>query len=103
MGKTKLSDSSLIYFIARKARISYAQAEATLAQFKLAIFNALKNDEPVELVGFGKFEVRVRSATTMFIPATGRLIQVSAKKYPVFTSGKKLKAAICIDTPSDGK
>lgn len=103
MGKAKLSDSSLIYFIARKVRISYAQATAVLEQLKDAISLTLKDGEPVELVGFGKFEVRVRSARTLIIPATGRLIQVPVKKYPVFTPGKKLKAAICIDAPSDGK
>lgn len=98
MGKNKLSDSSLIYFIARKARISCAQADAVLAQFKLAVFNALKNGEPVELVGFGKFEGRARTARTTFVPATTKILQVPAKIMPVFVPGKKLKAAICINT-----
>lgn len=95
MAKNSLSGESLIYFIARRAKISYAQATLVLEQLAQVLTSTLKTGESIELVGFGKFEIRNHAARTATIPATTKIIQVPAKKVPVFIPGKRLKAAIC--------
>ena len=50
-----------------------------------------KNGEKVQLVGFGTFEVKERSARTGRNPKTGETIEVAASKYPAFSASKALK------------
>jgi hypothetical protein len=58
MAKNTLSRESLIYFIARRAKISYAQATLALDRLTQVLTSTLKTGESIELVGFGKFEIR---------------------------------------------
>ncbi|MGR5876698.1 HU family DNA-binding protein [Bacillus pacificus] len=48
----------------------------------------------VQLIGFGTFEVRERSARTGRNPQTGEEIQIAAGKVPAFKAGKELKEAV---------
>ena len=54
----------------------------------------LLQGEEVKLVGFGKFAVRARKASSRINPQTRRPIQVSAKVVPLFRPGKELKREI---------
>jgi DNA-binding protein HU-beta len=53
----------------------------------------LQGDE-VKLVGFGKFAVRARKASSRINPQTKRPIEVEAKVVPLFRPGKELKRQI---------
>jgi len=53
----------------------------------------LQGDE-VKLVGFGKFAVRGRKASSRINPQTKRPIEVEAKVVPLFRPGKELKRQI---------
>lgn len=55
---------------------------------------ALQNGEKVQLVGFGNFEVRERSARKGRNPQTGEEIEIPATKIPAFKPGKSLKEGI---------
>ena len=55
------------------------------------IANALQSGDKVQLIGFGTFEVRERSARTGRNPQTGEEIQIAAGKVPAFKAGKELK------------
>ena len=59
-----------------------------------AISEALQNGEKVQLVGFGNFEVRERSARKGRNPQTGEEISIPASKVPAFKPGKALKEGI---------
>ena len=54
----------------------------------------LLQGEEVKLVGFGKFSVRARKASSRINPQTKRPIQVAAKVVPLFRPGKELKRQI---------
>lgn len=54
----------------------------------------LLQGEEVKLVGFGKFAVRARKASSRINPQTKRPIQVAAKVVPLFRPGKELKRQI---------
>lgn len=48
----------------------------------------------VNFIGFGKFEVRERSARKGRNPQTGKEIKIKASKAPAFKAGAKFKEAV---------
>jgi len=58
------------------------------------IQNTLRQGEEVKFVGFGKFDVRARKASSRINPQTKKSIQVEAKVVPLFKPGKGLKRQI---------
>ena len=56
-----------------------------------SIRNALKNDEKVEIRGFGSFTIRERGPREARNPKSGEIVQISAKKTPFFKTGKELR------------
>ncbi|EJP94409.1 HU family DNA-binding protein [Bacillus cereus group sp. MG9] len=89
MNKTELTK-----VIADKAELTQKDA-ATATQAVLdAITTALANEEKVQILGFGTFEVRERSARTGRNPQTGEEMQIAASKAPAFKAGKELKVAV---------
>jgi len=48
----------------------------------------------IQLIGFGSFEVRDRSARTGRNPQTGKEMQIPAKTIPAFKAGKSLKDTV---------
>ena len=58
------------------------------------IARELKKGKPVDLAGFGKFEVKKRAARTGVNPKTGEKIKIKASKVPSFKAAKALKEAV---------
>jgi DNA-binding protein HU-beta len=56
--------------------------------------DTLLQGEDVKLVGFGKFAVRARNASSRINPQTKRPIQVESKVVPLFRPGKELKRQV---------
>ncbi len=56
--------------------------------------DTLLQGEEVKLVGFGKFAVRARKASSRINPQTKKTIQVPAKVVPLFKPGKELKRQV---------
>lgn len=52
------------------------------------------NRDNVQLIGFGTFEVKDRSARKGRNPQTGEELQIPARKVPVFRSGKSFKETV---------
>ncbi len=67
-----------------------------------SISSHLKQGDKVQLIGFGIFEVRERSARTGVKPGTTEKIEIPASKYPAFKAGKNLKDELMSDS-NDGK
>ena len=59
-----------------------------------SIVEALEKGESVDIAGFGKFEVKERSARTGINPSTKESITIPAKKVPAFKASKTLKDAV---------
>ncbi|WP_164670238.1 HU family DNA-binding protein [Virgibacillus doumboii] len=68
-------------------------AKAVDAVFE-SITEALKNKDKVQLIGFGNFEIRERSARKGRNPQTGKEIQIAATNAPAFKPGKALKELV---------
>lgn len=67
--------------------------EAVNIVFK-TIAEYLADGEKVQLIGFGGFEVRERSARKGRNPQTGKEITIKASKVPAFKAGKALKELV---------
>ena len=89
-----MNKTELIAAVAEKAELSKKDAEAAITAMVDAITEALSQEEKVQLVGFGSFEVKKRAARTGRNPQTGETIEIAAAKLPVFKAGKALKDAI---------
>ena len=89
-----MNKMELIHAVAEKTGLSKKDAEAAVAAMVEAITAALAQEEKVQLVGFGSFEVKTRAARVGRNPKTGEEIPIAAAKLPVFRAGKALKDAV---------
>jgi len=89
-----MNKTELIAAVAEKASMSKKDAEAAVTAAVEAITEALTQQEKVQLVGFGSFEVKARAARVARNPKTGEAVQIPASKAPVFKAGKALKDAV---------
>ncbi|MES5930146.1 HU family DNA-binding protein [Bacillus cereus group sp. MG9] len=89
MNKTELTKQ-----VAVTAELSQKDAAAATQAVLDAITSTLANEEKVQILGFGTFEVRERAARTGRNPQTGEEMQIAASKVPAFKAGKELKAAV---------
>ena len=89
MNKTELVSS-----VAEIAGVSKKDTEQVLNAFFSTVQKTLKQNDKVQIPGFGSFEVRERAARTGRNPHTGETIEIAAAKVPAFKPGKSLKDAI---------
>lgn len=89
-----MNKAELIHAAATSAEVSKKDAEAVITAALNAIADALREGDKVQLVGFGSFEVRKRSARTGRNPRTKEPIEIPATNVPVFKPGKALKDSI---------
>lgn len=89
-----MNKTELIAAVAEAASVSKKEADAVVSATFDAIVTALKNDEKVQVVGFGSFETKTRAARVGQNPATGEKIQIAASKVPTFKAGKAFKDAV---------
>ena len=86
-----MNKTELIAAVAEKAGISKKDADAAVNTTLDTIVEMVAAGDKVQLVGFGTFEPRERSAKTGKNPRTGESIEIPASKIPAFKAGKALK------------
>lgn len=89
-----MNKTDLINAVAEQADLSKKNASNAVDAVFDAITGSLKKSEKVQLIGFGNFEVRERSARKGRNPQTGEQIDIPASKVPAFKAGKALKDAV---------
>ena len=89
-----MNKQDLIRKIADGAGIAQKDAAAALDSTLDAIDAAVVAGEKVQLVGFGTFEVKKRSARVGRNPATNAVIEIPESTVPVFKAGKAFKDAV---------
>ena len=89
-----MNKSELVDAVASKIEFSKKDSEQAINAVFASIKDALVAGDKVQLVGFGTFEVRSRSARTGLNPQTKKAIKIPATKVPAFKAGKALKDAI---------
>ncbi|GAB6990313.1 HU family DNA-binding protein [Paenibacillus pini] len=89
-----MNKSELISQVAESTELSKKDATKAVDSVFEAIAQALQSGDKVQLVGFGNFEVRERSARKGRNPQTGEEIEIPSSKIPAFKPGKALKDGI---------
>ena len=89
-----MNKAELINAVAEKAGLSKKDTEAAITAAIAVITENLAQDEKVQLVGFGSFEVKARAERIGRNPKTKEQIKIPASKVPVFKAGKALKDAV---------
>ncbi|PEM40976.1 DNA-binding protein [Bacillus toyonensis] len=89
-----MNKTELINQVAVKSSLSKKDAIASVQAILDQITKALQKGESVQLIGFGTFEVRERSARTGRNPQTGEEMHIPGGKVPGFKAGKVLKEAV---------
>ena len=89
-----MTKADLVEEVVRVSELSKKQAEAIVNTVFVAIVEALRHDDKIELRGFGSFRVRKRRSRQGRNPKTGDRVDVPAKRIPYFKPGKDLKELI---------
>lgn len=89
-----MNKAELVAAVAEKTALSKKDSEKAVNAAFEAITAALVGGDKVQLVGFGAFEVKERSARVGRNPKTKEEIQIPASRVPVFKAGKALKDVV---------
>ncbi|WP_338473325.1 HU family DNA-binding protein (plasmid) [Niallia sp. XMNu-256] len=89
-----MNKTDLVKAVAKRAELTQKDATKAVDALFDTISNTLAQEEKIQLVGFGTFEVRERSARKGRNPQTGEEIEIAASKVPAFKPGKELKEAV---------
>ncbi|MDQ0190152.1 HU family DNA-binding protein [Alicyclobacillus cycloheptanicus] len=89
-----MNKMDLVNKVAEKTGLKKSQAEQAVNSVFSAIEEALSAGEKVQVIGFGTFETRKRSARSGRNPQTGETISIPESVVPAFKPGNKLKEVI---------
>lgn len=89
-----MNKAKLVEQMAKHTKLSKALCKDALEAFIVSVNNALKTGKSVVLTGFGTFDVIKRKSRVGVNPATGKKMQIPAKKVPKFRAGKALRALV---------
>ena len=89
-----MNKNELVASVAEKAGLTKKDAEKAVGAIFESIQQALVEGDKVQVIGFGTFEVKERSARAGRNPRTNEAIQIPASKNPAFKAGKALKDAV---------
>jgi DNA-binding protein HU-beta len=89
-----MNKAMVVEKMSKHTKESKATCKRCLESFIDIISEALKKNVQVVLTDFGTFSVLKRKARTGVNPATGKKMQIPAKKVPKFKPGKALKELV---------
>lgn len=89
-----MTRTELVANVAEKSGITKKDADKILNAVFESVKQALVEGDKVQIIGFGTFEIRNRSARKGRNPQTGEEINIPASKLPSFKAGKALKEAV---------
>ena len=86
-----MNKAQVLESMAKLTKMSKSSCKVALEAFVATVGSALKQSKSVVLTGFGTFAVMKRKTRVGVNPATGKKMQIPAKKVPKFKPGKALK------------
>lgn len=86
-----MNKGELIKEIAEETGYTQKDTGVFLEAYHNAVTKALKNNEKVQIVGYGTYELKKRSAGERINPQTKEKVNVAACNVPVFKFGKAYK------------
>ncbi len=89
-----MTKAELVANVAEKAGLTKKDTDKAVSAVFETIKQALIEGDKVQVLGFGTFELRQRSARKGRNPQSGEEIDIPASKLPSFKAGKALKDAV---------
>lgn len=91
--------------IARTAgpMISKKDCARVVDAFLDAVKDALRDQQNIEIRGFGTFKIRKRKTRMARNPRTGEPVEVAARPVPVFKPSKELRTLVADEEKSDSE
>jgi len=89
-----MNKTMIIEQMTKETKMSKSACRVAMDALLKVIGSSLKKGKTVVLTGFGTFCVVKRKARTGINPATGKKMQISAKRVPKFRAGKRLKETV---------
>lgn len=89
-----MNKTELITSVAEITELTKKDAEKAVNAVFANIQKALSEDDKVQIIGFGTFEVKTHAARKGRNPQTGETIEIPEGKTPTFKAGKLLKSMI---------
>ncbi|MEH7125068.1 HU family DNA-binding protein [Bacillus sp. JJ1773] len=89
-----MNKTELVKVVSTQAELTQKDTSKAVDALFDTISNTLAEGGKIQLIGFGTFEVRERSARKGRNPQTGEEIEIAASKVPAFKPGKELKEAV---------
>ena len=80
--------------IANATGLSKVETETVVEGFILCVIEALKENESIEIRGFGTFKVKERKPRTARNPKTGARVELGRRFVPMFKVSKEFKKAV---------
>lgn len=89
-----MNKTELIMAVAGETGLTKKDVETMLNATMKAITDALAQEDKVQIVGFGSFEVKHRAERMGRNPRTKEDVMIPASKTPAFKAGKALRDAV---------
>lgn len=90
-----MTKSELIDAVSRSAeRFTRSDVETAVNAIFRSMTDSLRDEERIEIRGFGSFVVRHRKAREGRNPKTGQAVSIPERKAPFFTVGKELRERV---------
>jgi DNA-binding protein HU-beta len=91
-----MNKAKLIEQMSKLSKLPKAQCKKALESFIRSVGQTLKGGKSVVLTGFGTFSLMKRKSRVGINPATGKKMQIPAKKVAKFKPGKALREMVSI-------
>ena len=89
-----MNKTELVASVAEKAGMTKKDAEKALNAVVESVKEAVAKKEKVQIIGFGTFEAKVRSAREGLNPKTREKTTIPEATAPVFKAGKDFKELV---------
>lgn len=89
-----MNKNEIVKELSNSTKFTQKDCKIMLNNFAQIVGSALKNGEVINILGFGKFEVRHKNERKTYNPITKTNIIIPATKVPIFKAGKSLKQSI---------
>jgi nucleoid DNA-binding protein len=89
-----VNKTKFIERIAEEADVPKSEAQRYFEAVENVITSTLKEDQEVQITGFGTFYAREQKAREGVNPQIGEKMHIAARKVPAFSAGNGLKESI---------
>lgn len=89
-----MTKADIIDRIATGTGLTKIETEAVVNGFITTLIDAMKEDDGVELRGFGSFRVQLRKARKARNPQTNEEVRIGPRYVPVFRPSKDLRKVV---------